>query len=159
MFGKTGAILLSIANLPPQISRKDLKKHVQSVIAGLDEGGFRFPPAIGTCNILRITNTTSGVVSHQGLVSIQPARLALRLMSALEQKPLRGLNLQVSRYRHGSFPVNSSTPLVSMTDLLRVNDAVPGGRAWKLDLVSDTGLHKVACAPTPRHEADGLLAH
>jgi hypothetical protein len=158
MFGKTGAILLSIGNLPPQISRRDLKSHIQSVIDVLDDSSFRFPPAICSCSILRLTNTATGVVSHRGIVSVQPARLALRLMDALEQKPLRGLNLQVSRYRHSSFPVNAGSPMVTMSELL--GDGAQGGVVnWKLDLVSDTGLHKATGPHKPRGGTDGAFAH
>ncbi|NBC13422.1 MAG: hypothetical protein GVY09_08770 [Gammaproteobacteria bacterium] len=161
MFGKTGSILVSIGNLPPQVSRKDLKSHVRSVIDGLGDNSFRFSPAICSCSILRLTNTTTGVVFHRGLVSIQPARLAFRVMEALEQKPLRGLNLQVSRYRHGSFPVSSCGPVVSMSDLL--GNADPAGEAdhagYTLELVADTGLHKGAAQQKVQGPTDELFAH
>lgn len=161
MFGKTGSILLSIGNLPPQVSLKALKAHIQGAIDDLDDSSFRLTPAICSCNILRLTNPVSGVVSHQGLVSIQPPKLAFQVMNALERKPLRGLNLQVSRYRHGSFPVSSSMPLVSMSDLLGVSaqqgdvEAVP----LKIDLVSDTGVHKPGNPTEAKKEPGHAFAH
>lgn len=161
MFGKTSSILVFIGNLPPQVSRKDLKSHIRSVIGGLGDSSFRLSPAICSCDILRLTNTTTGVVSHRGLASIQPARLAFRVMEALEQRPLRGLNLQVSRYRHGSFPVSSCGPVVSMSDLLGSVGAA--GEAdhttYKLDLVADTGLHKTAPQHKAQGQTDGAFAH
>lgn len=161
MFGKTGSILLSIGNLPPQVSRKDLRSHVRSVIHGLDDSGFRFSPAICSCSILRLTNTTTGIVSHRGLVSIQPARLAFRVMALLEQKPLRGLNLEVSRYRHGSFPVSSCSPVISMSDLLGNGDASDAAdrHTYKLDLVADTGLYRAADQHQIEGRTDGAFAH
>jgi hypothetical protein len=159
MFGKTGSILLSIGNLPPQVSRKALKAHVQGVIDSLEGTGFRIMPAIGSCDILRLTNPATGVIIHQGIISIQPAKLAFRAMDALRRKPLRGINLEVSRYRHSSFPVSSGTPLMSMSDLLGVDptadpkDITP----LKLDLVADTGMHKPAPLTKPR--PDTAFAH
>jgi hypothetical protein len=161
MFGKTGSILLSIGNLPPQVSLKALKAHIQGVIDGLGDSGFRLTPSICSCNILRLTNPVTGVVTHQGLVSIQPPKLAFQVMNALERKPLRGLNLQVSRYRHGSFPVSSSMPLTSMSDLLGLSarqddaDAVP----LQIDLVSDTGVRKPVSTASPKAERSRSFAH
>jgi hypothetical protein len=159
MFGKTGSILLSIGNLPPQVTRKALKAHVQAVIDSLGDTGFRIMPAICSCDILRLTQAETGIVSHQGLIAIQPARLGFQVMEALQQKPLRGVNLHVSRYRHGSFPVSSGTPLMSMSELLGVD---PLGdpkqmKPLKLDLVADTGMHKPAPVGKPR--TDGAFAH
>ncbi|MCG6943205.1 MAG: hypothetical protein LJE69_18390 [Thiohalocapsa sp.] len=161
MFGKTGSILLSIGNLPPQVSRKALKAHVQGVIDGLHDTGFRLTPAICSCNILRLTNPDTGIVTHQGLVSIQPAKLAFQVMEVLEQTPLRGLNLQVSRYRHSSFPVNSSMPLTSMSDLLGVSANRERGQLapLKLDLVADTGVHKPDAAQPSTANPDSAFAH
>jgi len=158
MFGKTGSILLSIGNLPPQVSRKALKAHVQGVIDGLGDTGFRLTSAICSCNILRLTNPATGVAIHQGLVSIQPARLAFKVIEALEGTEMRGVKLQVSRYRHSSFPVSSSMPLTSMSDLLGVGSD-GRGEPLKLDLVADTGLHKAAPTAPAKVGADGLLTH
>lgn len=166
MFGKTGEIQLTIGNLPPQVSRKALKAHVQSVINELGESRFRLTPAICSCTILRLTHPETGVTVHRGLVSIQPAKLAFRVMTALQQAPLRGHRLRVRRYRHGSFPVNSSVPLTSMSELLRVGTAERPAEAapMKLDLVSNTGRHSTA--PTqrmtsypPSSEPDSAFAH
>jgi hypothetical protein len=161
MFGKSGSILLSIGNLPPQVSRKVLKAHVQRVIDALDGSSFRFTRAICSCSIVRLTNPTTGFVSHQGLVSVQPARLALRVIDALDGEPLRGVKLRVSRYRHGSFPVSSSKPLVSMSDLLGVGDSDHPAQTvpLRLDLVSNTGMHKAGGTPKARDKAAGILAH
>lgn len=159
MFGKTGSILLSIGNLPPRVTRKALKAHIQGVIDGLKDTGFRIMPAICSCDLLRLTNAESGVVTHQGLVSIQPAKLGFKVMEALQQKPLRGVNLHVSRYRHGSFPVSSGTPLMSMSELLGVDPLGDPTQMTplKLDLVADTGMHKPAPLAKPR--TDGAFAH
>jgi hypothetical protein len=161
MFGKTGSILLSIGNLPPQVSLKAFKAHIQEVIDGVDDSSFRLTPAICSCNILRLTNPVTGIVSHQGLVSIQPPKLAFQVMEALECKPLRGLNLQVSRYRHGSFPVSSSTPLTSMSDLLGVSAQESGADVvhLKMDLVSDTGVQKPAGPAAAPGNASRAYAH
>ncbi len=166
MFGKSGSILISIGNLPPRVSRKALKAHIRSVIDGLRGTGFRLTPAICSCSILRLTDPAAGVTTHQGLVSVQPPKLAFQVMEALERAPLRGLNLDVSRFRHGSFPVNSSTRLTSMSDLLGVGTKGSNGRRapLQLDLVTDTGLHKPTGAPsgaTTQSSAGtgGILAH
>jgi hypothetical protein len=161
MFGKAGSILLSIGKLPPQVSRKALKAHVQEVIDDLDGNGFRLAPTIASCDILRLTNPVTGEVTHQGLVSIQPAGLAFRVMEALQQKPLRGRPLQVRRYRHSSFPVKASTPLISMSDLLGVSAEGETGQTTrlKLDLVADTGPHKPSEATPSQAKADHAFAH
>ena len=86
MFGKTGSLLLSISNLPPQTSRKALKAHVQRVVDSLDASGFRLSPAICSCSILRLTDHVTGVVTHQGLVSIQPPKLALQVIEARQRR-------------------------------------------------------------------------
>jgi hypothetical protein len=162
MFDKTGSLPLSIVNLPPQVSRKDLKAHVQGVIDELDNTRLRLTPAICTCSILRLTNPTTGAITHQGLISVQPAKLALRLIGALQNKPLRGRNLQVSRYRHSSFPINTDSPLVSMSDLLGAN-CNPDAEAMlplRVDLVSNTGIQEPSgLAPEAPSHTDGLLAH
>jgi hypothetical protein len=161
MFGKRGSILLSIGNLPPQISRKALKAHIQGVIDAAEGSGFRLTSAICSCNILRLTNPGTGDVKYQGLVSIRPAKLAFMVIRALERAPLCGLDLQVSRYRHGSFPVNASTPTVSMSELLGV-DGAGGATPPKLDLVTDTGMARSANAGTenlPEATTDPAYAH
>jgi len=124
------------------------------VIDGLEDTGFRIMPAIGSCDILRLTNPATGVVTHQGIISIQPAKLAFRVMDALRRKPLRGINLDVSRYRHSSFPVSSGTPLMSMSDLLGVDPMADPKEITPLtlDLVADTGMYKPAPLAEPRTE-------
>ena len=41
MFGKTSSILVFIGNLPPQVSRKDLKSHIRSVIGEADHTTYK----------------------------------------------------------------------------------------------------------------------
>lgn len=77
---KPGSMLLCISDLPVGISIKDLKAFVLDGIDTLRTRSLRMSPAASKCTILRLTNPDNGAVSHQGLVAVQPARLALDLI-------------------------------------------------------------------------------
>jgi hypothetical protein len=162
MSGKSAAILFSIGNLPPQVTRKALKAHLQQTVYNVGGSGFRLAPAICSCNILRLTDPTTGLVTHQALFAVKPARLAFEVAAALEATPLRGIKLRVSRYRHGTFPVPSGMPTISIRELLGLTDdqASAGTPPPQLDLVSDTGRHKHgSVVQHTDSDLPGLLAH
>jgi hypothetical protein len=170
MFAKTGSLLLSIGNLPPQVSRKDLRIHTQKVIDQVDRNLvrrnaigrniFRLSPTVCRCTILKLTDPVSGTVFHHGLVSIHPPKLALEAMDLLGRTPLRGAQLKVSRYRHGSFPIDSHTPLTTISDLLVADEDRATGvvQQKKLDLVSDTGASQDPIPPSETARAAGAFA-
>lgn len=141
MLIKPGSILLCISDLPMGVSRKDLKTFVLEGIDTLRGRSLRMSPAISNCTILRLTNSDTGAFSHQGLVAVQPARLALDLIEALRQIPLRGASVRVCRYRHGSFDAGLASETKSIGDLLGISDAgsVVEAPACKLELVAHTG--------------------
>jgi len=141
MFIKPGSILLCISDLPVGISIKDLKTFVLGGIDALRGRSLRMSPAISNCIILRLTHPHTGAVSHQGLVAVQPARLALDLIEPLRRIPLRGASVRVCRYRHSSFEVGLAGETKSIGDLLGISDAdnVAEAPACRLDLVVHTG--------------------
>ena len=141
MFMKPGAILLCIRDLPLGISIKDLKAFVLGGIDTLRGRSLRMSLAISNCTILRLTNPHTGAVSHQGLVAVQPAKLALDLIEPLRRIPLRGASVRVCRYRHSSFEVGFAGETKSIGDLLGIGDAdnVIEAPACRLELVVHTG--------------------
>jgi len=151
MFGKPGSILLCISDLPAGVSRKDLKSFVQHAIDAVREGAVRVTPAISDYSILRLTNPATGAVSYEGLVAVQPARLALEIIEQLRSTPLRGKRLQVHRYRHSTFDVENAAQTRSISDLLRVPGEEPDAEAprFRLELVAKTAN------PTPASGAAG----
>jgi hypothetical protein len=155
MYGKTGSILLSFEDLPSGISRKDLKHFVQEAVDQVRGTSVRIAPAIAECTIVRLTDTATGNINHQGLVSVRPAKLALSIIDKLQQTTLNGAYIKVSRYRHCSFDVNAGTRTKSMTDLLGGERAGTGttGIHLRLDLVPDTGVDDRAQIAAPREPA------
>lgn len=140
MVGKAGTMLLCLGNLPPRVTKRELKQFVQDVIDGLDSRGLRLGSSIGECSILRLTDPISGDVSYRGLIGIQPPRLALRVIDALKETPMRGVRLQVQRYRHVSFQ-QPADDQATISDLLgtpagTLEQALPTQR---IDLVASTG--------------------
>ena len=142
MYGKTGSILLSFEDLPSGISRKDLKNFVLEAVDQVRRTSVRITPTISDCTIVRLTDTATGSINHQGLVSVRPAKLALSIIDKLQRTPLNGAYIKVSRYRHSSFDVNTGTSTNSMSNLLGGERAATGttGMHLRLDLVPDTGL-------------------
>jgi hypothetical protein len=142
MFGKTGALLLCVSNLPHGVSRKDLKQFVRNAATRLRGESSRPTPAVIDCTIVRLTNPHDGRIAHEGLVSIKPAKLALTLIAELQQTPLRGRFVKVCRYRHGSSNLSGRIETKTISDLLRgdgESDAATERLPMKVDLVSSTG--------------------
>jgi len=146
MFGKPGSILICISDLPAGVSRKTLKAFVQQAVEAVRSRGLRVKPAITNHSILRLTNLDTGAMSHQGLVAIQPAKLAFEVIDELSRTPLRGQLLQISHYRHCSFEVGSLTRTKSISDLLGVTPTQSMGKRPRLvlDLVRTTGTSSPA---------------
>jgi hypothetical protein len=142
MFGKPESILICISDLPAGVSRKTLKAFVQQGVDAVRSRGLRVKPAITNHSILRLTNLDTGAVSHQGLVAIQPAKLAFEVINQLCRTPLQGQLLKVYRYRHCSFEVESLTRTKSISDLLGVTPSQSMGNKPRivLDLVTSTGI-------------------
>jgi hypothetical protein len=146
MFGRTGALLLCVSNLPHGVSRKDLKQFVRNAATRLRGESSRPTPAVIDCTIVRLTNPHDGRISHDGLVSIKPAKLALTLIAELQRTPLRGRFVKVCRYRHGSSNLSGRVETKTISDLLRGSDESDPATErlpMKVDLVSSTG-------PSPR---------
>jgi len=162
MYGKRGSMLLCLGNLPPQVTRKDLKGFVREVVAKV--AGSRSPrisPRVPQCSILRVTNTATGQVMHQCLIAIQPAKVALEAMPILQQTPFRGSKLEVRRYSHCSFQMGNVHGIANIGDLLGLGTpAVAGRPSFKLDLVSTTGASaKTGARPMRSPAPAGILAH
>ena len=138
---KPGSILLCISDLPVGLSKKELKAFVLGGIDRLRGRTLRMTPAISNCTILRLTHPATGAMSHQGLIAVQPARLALDLIEALRLMPLRGSPVKVCRYRHSSFEAGLPGETKSIGDLLGISEAVNVTECptCKLDLVVHTG--------------------
>ena len=145
MFGKPGSILICVSDLPARVSRKDLKVFVEHAVKNVRSRGLRAKSTIANHTILRLTNLDTGTSSHQGLIAIQPARLALAVIDELCRIPLRGQLLKVYRYRHASFEANCVTRTKSMSELLGVATAPPlaDKPRFTLDLVTTTGSSPV----------------
>jgi len=142
MLGKRGTMVLCLGNLPADVTRNDLKGFVRDAVAQIIDGRRRrLNSYIKHCSILRLTDRSTGSVSHQGLVEIRPAKVALDVMDALEHRPFRGVQLQVRRYRHSSVEVFSQRPTASLCDLLGLDDRRASRRPenFQLDLVDSTG--------------------
>ncbi len=154
MFGKPGSILLSIGNLPMEVTRKDLRAHVQCVIDDIVGSRRWLTSAICRCTILRLTHPATGTISHQGILDIQPARLALDAMERLQERPLRGNELIVSRFRHGSFSISTERPLMGMRELFGMEQDADSGttQPLKIDLVADTGFLNPPAVERPAQE-------
>lgn len=151
MFGKPESILICISDLPAGVSRKTLKAFVQYGVEAVRSRGLRVKPAITDHTILRLTNLDTGAVSHQGLVTIRPAKLAFKVIDQLCRTPLRGQLLKVSRYRHCSFEVESLTRTKSISDLLGVTAQSLGNKPrLVLDLVATTGPDLTATSLQPQ---------
>lgn len=123
MQGKKGSLQLYLDNLPPDATRKDLKRFVQEAIARLTRRPRSLVTGLERCCIVRLSDATGGTVIHRGLLSIQPPKLALDLIPALRARPFLGHWLEVRRYRHASFAVGTATADIS--DLLRPRQQTP----------------------------------
>jgi hypothetical protein len=152
MFGKPESILICISDLPAGVSRRTLKGFVQHGVDAVRSRGLRVKPAITNHTIVRLTNLDTGAMSHQGLVAIQPAKLAFKVIDELSRTPLRGQLLKVSRYRHCSFEVESLTQTKSISDLLGVtpNQSMGNRPRLILDLVTSTGIDSPATSLQPQ---------
>jgi hypothetical protein len=168
MYGKRGSMLLCLGNLPAQITRRDLKLYVQQVVERVTGSrSLRISTHVPQCSILRVTDTSTGRVIHQGLIAIQPAKIALEAMPALRRTPFKGHQLQVRRYRHGSFELANAPGTADITDLLGLPDLTDGALepadpapALKVDLVATTGAPvRPLSRPLTRPSAAGALAH
>jgi hypothetical protein len=168
MYGKRGSMLLCLGNLPAQITRRDLKLFVQEVVGQVTGSrSLRISTHVPQCSILRVTDTSTGRVIHQGLIAIQPAKVALEAMPALRRTPFKGYQLQVRRYRHGSFELANAPGIADIADLLGLSSLVDGNPeaadptpALKVDLVSTTGAPaRPLPRPMTRPSAAGILAH
>ncbi|MGB5835148.1 MAG: hypothetical protein WBG92_24620 [Thiohalocapsa sp.] len=129
-----------------------MKIFVQGCIDNIRRRSVRVTPAITDHAILRLTNVTTGTVAHQGLIAIQPARLALDVMDELRRTPLHGHGVKVFRYRHSSFETTSTSETKSMSDLLGGTPANGFGDAprFRIELVTTTG----STAATPPRSAE-----
>jgi hypothetical protein len=102
MSGKSGSIVLFIRHLPRDVSRRDLKAFVHSELRRAGVRGTLLLHLRSSFSILRITDLAKGSEEYQGLVEIQPARLALQAIDLLNGKHLCGKPVEVRRYRHRS---------------------------------------------------------
>lgn len=167
MHGKRGSLQLCIGNLPAETTRRELRAFLETVVGALSQHARRASSHIGECTILELTDPATGLVTHQGLVSIQPAKTALEVMDLLKERSFRGARLQVRRYRHSSFDVTPrpSAETVTISDLLGIRrlDAATVAAPLRLDLVSTTGSSArpaPAPAPAPAPSVPGLrFAH
>lgn len=102
MGGKNGSVMLFLRNLPPNVSRRDLKTFV---VAGLRQAGVRGSPLLqmcANCSILRIFDPAQGTTEYHGLVEVQPARIAIQAIDILNGQALGGTPIEVRRYRQRS---------------------------------------------------------
>lgn len=102
MGGKNGSVMLFLRNLPPNVSRRDLKAFV---LAELRRAGVRGSPLLQlctNCSILRIVDPARDSVEYHGLVEVQPARIAMQAIEALNGQRLGGTPIEVRRYRQRS---------------------------------------------------------
>lgn len=105
MSGKFGSIMLFFRDLPPDVSRRDLRMFVSS---GLRESGVRGNPLVqvcGNCSILRVFDPATRATEYHGFVEVKPARVAMMAIGILNGRPLRGTPVEVRRYRQRS-PLN-----------------------------------------------------
>lgn len=102
MGGKSGSLALILHDLPPGISRKDLRAFVCNA---LREAGIRTLPLVGRCSncgIMRIVDLAAGTTEYHGLIEVRPMCIAMQAIQILNGKSLHGHPLQVRRYRHRS---------------------------------------------------------
>jgi hypothetical protein len=110
---------------------------------------------ISRCSILRLTDIGNGRFSHQGLIGVDPAKIALQAIPVLGQIPFRGAQLQVRRYRHSSVEIASPRTLTTISDLLSVDPQnADADRYIKIDLVTSTGIRAETPPQTARETAD-----
>jgi len=161
MHGKRGSILLCLANLPEQVTCKEIRFFVQKAVDNIAGSRLLRAHTVSQCSILRLTDIRSGRTSHQGLIGIQPAKMALQAIPVLEQIPFRGAQLQVRRYRHSSVQVASPRTLTTISDLLSVDPQnVDADRYVKIDLVTSTGIRAKTLPQTaPEREDAGFFVH
>jgi hypothetical protein len=161
MLGKRGSILLCLANLPEQVTRKEIRFFVHKVVDKVAGSRLLRAHTISQCSILRLTDIRNGRISHQGLIGIQPAKIALEAIPMLEQTPFRGAQLQVRRYRHSSVQIASPRSLTTIFDLLSVDPQnTDADRYIKIDLVTSTGIRAIPPPQTaPEREDAGFFVH
>ena len=102
MSGKTGAVCLFLRDLPSDLSRRELKTFVTGRLKDAGIRGTLLLNVCSNCSILKITDLANGQQEFHGLVEIQPARIAVQALEALNGAMLGGKPLQVRRYRHRS---------------------------------------------------------
>ena len=102
MSGKTGAVCLFVRDLPSNLSRRDLKTFVTGRLKDAGIRGSLLLNVCSNCSILKITDPASGRQEFHGLVEIQPARIAVQAIEALNGALLGGNPMEVRRYRHRS---------------------------------------------------------
>lgn len=164
MHGKRGSLLICLDELPPGVSRKELRRFVQRVAdrarAGIEplpsvdgprhgpaRRGLRLRSNITDCAILRVTNTLTGTVTFQGLVGIQPAKVALETCAALNQAVFNGFRINARRFHHRALhlPVDAATTADLLGAAQRSDLALAAPR--RLDLVDATAPPPIAAPP------------
>ena len=94
--------MLFVRRLPQDLSRKALRVLIQGAIRDPGRHAFSMRASVCGCSILRITDSASGDSEVHGLVEVQPAKAAMRVIEALNGKQLQGSELEVRRYHHRS---------------------------------------------------------
>jgi hypothetical protein len=102
MSGKTGTVCLFVRALPSGLSRRDLKTFVTGRLKDAGIRGSLLLNVCSNCSILKITDRDTGREEFHGLVEIQPARIAVQAIEALNGALLGGQRVEVRRYRHRS---------------------------------------------------------
>lgn len=95
--GRQGTVLLFIKGFPVTFTSHALRRHVLATLR-VQEGYTRRQGALGSCDIVRVTDRYVGAVDHYGLLEVRPAKLALRIVRELQGTSLHGRTLDVHRY-------------------------------------------------------------
>jgi hypothetical protein len=91
-------VLIFIRLLPESVTQSELRKFVGRVVHSPWHSLLYPATRIQSIEITKITSTLQQSVEYHGIIDIEPAKLALKVIRKLHRAPLKGKQVEVRKY-------------------------------------------------------------
>ena len=91
-------MLIFIRLLPESVTQSELRKFVGRVVQSPWQNLLYPATRIESIEIRKITSTLQQSVEYHGIIDIEPAKLALKVIRKLHRTPLKGKEVEVRKY-------------------------------------------------------------
>lgn len=91
-------MLIFIRLLPESVTQNDLRKFVDKAMRPHWSNLFFPSSRIRSTEIRKFTNSQNHSVEYHGIVDIEPAKAAVRVIRKLNRTPLKGKEVEVRKY-------------------------------------------------------------